>query len=177
MARGSATDGLHLGQTRITHICNPTVAHMTDPNRIEKQITLRAPRTRVWRAISDAREFGQWFGVNLDGNFEPGKTITGRMVNPAYQHVPFTLNVERIEPEHLFSYRWRPYAIDPAVDYSAEPLTLVEFHLEEVDGGTRLTVVESGFEGIPAHRRAEAFRMNDKGWTAQVENIRRYVEA
>jgi uncharacterized protein YndB with AHSA1/START domain len=150
---------------------------MTTPDRIEKQVLLRAPRARVWQAISRAEEFGRWFLVEFEGGFREGATVRGRITNPGYEHVPMQITIERMEPERLFSYRWRPYAIDPNVDYSAEPTTLVEFRLADAEGGgTLLTIVESGFEGIPVARRAEAYRMNDMGWGIQTENIRRYVD-
>jgi uncharacterized protein YndB with AHSA1/START domain len=144
-------------------------------DRIEKKVVLRAPRSRVWRAISTAAEFGTWFRVNLEGVFAEGATIRGRLTHPGYEHVTMDLLIERIEPERYFSYRWHPYAIDPAVDYSAEPTTLVEFTLEETEGGTAVTIVESGFDRIPLARRAEAFRMDDQGWTGQIKNLVRYV--
>jgi uncharacterized protein YndB with AHSA1/START domain len=144
-------------------------------DRIEKKVVLRAPRSRVWRAISTAKEFGTWFRVNLEGGFAEGATIRGRLTHPGYEHVTMDLMVERIEPERYFSYRWHPYALDPAVDYSAEPTTLVEFILEETEGGTAVTIVESGFDRIPLARRAEAFRMDDQGWTGQIKNLARYV--
>jgi len=144
-------------------------------DRIEKKVVLRAPRSRVWRAISNASEFGSWFGVKLEGAFAPGACVRGRITSPGYDHLTLEITIERVEPERLLSYRWHPYAIDPAVDYSAEPTTLVEFMLEEVTGGTELTVVESGFDRIPLARRAEAFRMNDQGWSAQIKNIERHV--
>jgi uncharacterized protein YndB with AHSA1/START domain len=144
-------------------------------DRIEKTVVLRAPRSRVWRAITNAEEFGSWFGVKLEGGFSPGARVTGRITIPGYEHVVMDVTVERVEPERLFSYRWHPYAIEPGVDYSGEPTTLVEFRLEEVTEGTRLTVTESGFDRIPAARRAEAFRMNDQGWTGQLKNIERHV--
>lgn len=147
----------------------------TTTDRIEKKITIRAPRSRVWRAISDAKQFGAWFLVNLEGDFAEGKAIHGKITHPGYEHVVMTMAVERIEPERYFSYRWRPYAIEKGVDYSAEPMTLVEFTLDEGPLGTELTIVESGFDGIPEARRAEAFRMNDSGWTQQAKNIERYV--
>lgn len=149
---------------------------MTDTNRIEKKVLLRAPKARVWRALTNADEFGAWFGVKLEGPFAVGKVATGRITHPGYDHLTMEVTVERIDPEHRFSFRWHPYAIDPSVDYSKEPTTLVEFRLEETPDGTLLTLVESGFDQIPAHRRAEAFRMNDDGWTAQMDNIRRHVE-
>ncbi len=145
-------------------------------DRIEKQVLLRAPRGRVWRAIADAREFGEWFLVKLEGAFRPGATVRGQITYPGYEHVTMEITVDRMDTERLFSYRWRPYAIDPNVDYSAEPKTLVEFHLEDAPGGTLLTITESGFDGIPAARRDEAFRMNDDGWGQQTENIRKHVE-
>ena len=149
---------------------------MPDTDRIEKKLLLRAPQARIWRALTDAREFGAWFGANLDGSFAVGKLVRGKLTNPKYEHLVLELTVERMDPEALFSYRWHPYAIDPAVEYSKEPTTLVEFRLEAAEGGTMLTVVESGFERIPVSRRAEAFRMNEKGWSSQLENIRRHVE-
>jgi len=146
-----------------------------DTNRIEKKILLRAPRSRVWRAIANADEFGAWFRVKLEGTFEEGAAIRGKITHPGYEHVTMEMQVERIEPERYFAYRWHPYAVDPAVDYSAEPTTLVEFLLEEGDGGTWLTIVESGFDRIPLARRADAFRMNDRGWGEQTRNIERHV--
>ena len=148
---------------------------MTETDRIEKKITLNAPRSRVWRAIADSGKFGEWFRVKLESPFKEGKTIRGRMLHPGYEHVTLEMMIEKIEPERYFSYRWHPYAIDPKVDYSQEPKTLVEFTLEEVDGATALTIVESGFDRIPLARRAESFRMNDNGWTGQIKNIERYV--
>ena len=145
-------------------------------DRIEKRVVLRAPRTRVWRAIANAQEFGTWFRVKLEGAFTVGKPIRGRLAIPGYEHVTMELQVERIDPEQYFSYCWHPYAVDPAVDYSAEPMTLVEFKLEDTDGGTALTIVESGFDRIPLARRAEAFRMNDNGWAGQIKHLAKYVE-
>jgi uncharacterized protein YndB with AHSA1/START domain len=144
-------------------------------DRIEKSIVLRASRSRVWRAITTAEEFGAWFRVNLEGVFVEGATVRGRITHPGYEHVTVQLQVERIEPERYFSYRWHPNAIDPAVDLSGEPTTLVEFMLEDSDGGTAVTIVESGFDRIPLARRAEAFRMNDGGWAGQIKNLERYV--
>jgi uncharacterized protein YndB with AHSA1/START domain len=144
-------------------------------DRIEKKMLLRAPRSRVWRALTRAEEFGSWFRVKLQGEFEVGKQITGQITHPGYEHVTLEVIVERMDPEKLFSYRWHPYAVDPAIDYSEEPTTLVEFHLEEASGGTMLTVVESGFDRIPRERRAEAFRMNSEGWAGQLGNIERHV--
>jgi uncharacterized protein YndB with AHSA1/START domain len=144
-------------------------------DRIEKHVTLRAPRARVWQALSDAKQFGKWFGAVLEGTFEPGKRVKGQITIAGFEHVKLEMFIERVEPEHLFSYRWHPYAVDPKADYSSEPKTLVEFRLEEIAGGTALTVVESGFQHVPEQRRAEAFRMNEGGWAAQLKNIERYV--
>ena len=146
-------------------------------DRIEKSIFLRAPTSRVWRAIATPEEFGSWFGVKLDGAFAAGARLTGRITVKGYENLPMEITIERVDPEKLFSYRWHPYAIDPKVDYSGEPTTLVEFRLEEVAGGTQLTVTESGFDRIPEARRAEAFRMNDHGWASQLKNIERHVAA
>ena len=148
---------------------------MSSTDRIEKEIQLRAPRSRVWRALANAEEFGQWFRVKLDGGFAEGATVRGRILYPGYEHLTMEIFVERMDPERLFSYRWHPYAIDAKVDYSQEPTTLVEFRIEDAKNGTRLTVVESGFDRIPLARRAEAFRMNDRGWTEQLANIERHV--
>jgi uncharacterized protein YndB with AHSA1/START domain len=149
---------------------------MTTTDRIEKEIVLRTPRSRVWRAITDHREFGAWFGVALDGPFRAGERINGQITSPGYSHLIMTVLVERIDPERLFSYRWHPNAVDTKTDYSAEPMTVVEFRLEDAPGGTRLHIVESGFDQLPPHRRDEAFRMNEGGWQAQLENVRTHVE-
>ena len=148
---------------------------MSSTDRIEKRVTLNAPQARVWKALSDATEFGKWFGVSIDGPFVAGQTARGRITIPKYEHVTAEFQVERVEPESYFSYRWHPYAIDPAVDYSNEPTTLVEFKLEQQGPATVLTIVESGFDRIPLARRAEAFRMNDGGWSGQIKNIEKYV--
>ena len=144
-------------------------------DRIEKTIDIKAPVSRVWKALTDHREFGTWFRVRLDGPFVPGQPSTGNMTYPGYEHVRWNAVVQKIEPERHFSFTWHPYARDPAVDYSGEPPTLIEFTLEPIAGGTRLTVVESGFDKLPPHRRDEAFRMNEKGWAAQVQNIANHV--
>lgn len=144
-------------------------------DRIEKRIELRAPVSRVWRALTDHREFGEWFRVKLDGPFVPGQTSRGHVTYPGYEHLRWEVVVERMEPERLFSFRWHPYAVDPALDYSAEAPTLVEFRLERTAAGTLLLLTESGFDRIPAGRRAEAFRMNDGGWTEQMKNVERHV--
>jgi uncharacterized protein YndB with AHSA1/START domain len=147
----------------------------TSSDRIEKKIQLQASPARVWRALTSAEEFGAWFRVKLDGPFAPGARVTGRITYPGFEHLVFEATVLRMEPERLFSYRWHPAAIDPQVDYAGEPTTLVEFHLESSGDGTLLTVVESGFDRIPAARRAEAFRMNDGGWAEQLRNIEQHV--
>ncbi|HEY4157139.1 MAG TPA: SRPBCC family protein [Polyangiaceae bacterium] len=160
------------------------MASVTD--RIEKQIFLRAPLARVWRAISDAREFGAWFGVEFDGPFVTGQLIRGKMmptqVDPEvaklqkpYEGRAFECTIDRIEPELLFSFRWHPFAIDSTLDYSGEPMTLVVFELTAVEGGTRLTITESGFDQIPLERRAAAFTANEGGWTHQAQLIEKYL--
>lgn len=149
----------------------------TTTDRIERSIVLQAPRSRVWRALTDSKEFGTWFGVKLDGAFAPGKRVRGNITIPGYTHVTMEVVVDRIEPETLFSYRWHPYAVDPKVDYSKEEPTLVTFRLEDAKGGTKLSVTESGFDAIPPERRDEAFRMNDGGWKGQLVNIERHVGA
>jgi len=150
-----------------------TNAMSTD--RIEKRVVLRAPRTRVWRAIANADEFGTWFRVKLDGPFAEGRAIKGRITIPEHSHLTIDMLIERIEPERYFAYRWHPYPSDPKADYSGEPTTLVEFTLEDAEGGTALTIVESGFDRIPRTRRAEAFRMNDRGWGGQIKALEKYV--
>ena len=146
-------------------------------DRIEKETVIKAPRSRVWRAISDPREFGEWFKVDMSGvKFEPGKPVHAKMTYPGYEGHPFEMVIDRMEPERLFSFKWHPYGIDQNVDYSSEPMTLIEFKLDEVDGGTKLTITESGFDNIPLARRAEAFRMNSQGWATQIENVKNYVE-
>jgi uncharacterized protein YndB with AHSA1/START domain len=144
-------------------------------DRIEKHFQVSAKRSRVWRAISDAGEFGTWFGMKLDRPFAPGATVFGRLTIPGYDHVTLEILVEKIEPEGYFSYRWHPYPMNPATDYKAEPTTLVEFRLEETSGGTAITITESGFDRLPASRRAEAFRMNEAGWAGQSKKLANYV--
>lgn len=156
------------------------------PDRIEKQVMLNAPLSRVWKAIADSRQFGSWFGVTFDAPFKAGERIVGKIapttVDPQvaemqkpYQGMRFEITIDRIEPERLFSFRWHPAAIDPKVDYSNEPTTLVEFRLEPVGDAVRLTIVESGFDKVPPSRRAEAFKMNEGGWSAQVMLIQKYI--
>ena len=144
-------------------------------NRIEKRLELRAPVSRVWSALTDYREFGQWFGVKLDGPFVPGQPAQGQITYPGYEHIRWQAVIQKMEPEKLFSFTWHPYAIDPKVDYSKETPTLVEFRLEQIPSGTLLLLSESGFDSIPADRRAEAFRMNDGGWSEQMKNIETHV--
>ena len=144
-------------------------------NRIEKSIELKAPVSRVWRALTDYREFGEWFRVKLDGPFVPGERSRGRVTYPEYEHLRWEAVVQTMEPERLFSFTWHPYAIDLKMDYSKETPTLVEFRLERTTGGTLLRLTESGFEKIPSDRRLEAFRMNDGGWTEQMKNIESHV--
>ena len=144
-------------------------------DRIEKEIELKAPISRVWRALTDYREFGEWFLVKLDGPFVVGQVSGGQLTHPGYEHLRMEVVVQKIEPERYFSYTWHPYAIDPKVDYSQETPTLVEFRLEKSAMGTLLKVTESGFDKIPSARRLEAFRMNDNGWAQQLQNIESHV--
>jgi uncharacterized protein YndB with AHSA1/START domain len=147
---------------------------MTD--RIEKTIELKAPASRVWRALTDHQEFGKWFRVRLEGSFVPGQVSRGQITYPGYEHVRWEAVVQKIEPERLFAFTWHPYAVDPKEDYSGEPPTLVEFTLQSISTGTLLRVVESGFDKLPSKRRFEAFRMNDSGWSSQIQNIAGHVE-
>jgi uncharacterized protein YndB with AHSA1/START domain len=144
-------------------------------DRIEKKIELKAPVARVWRALTDYREFGEWFRVRLEGPFVVGEVSRGNITWPGYEHLVWEAVVQAMEPERLFSFTWHPYSVDPKVDYSKETPTLVEFRLESVAGGTLLTVTESGFDKVPAHRREEAFLRNDGGWTQQMKNIETHV--
>jgi uncharacterized protein YndB with AHSA1/START domain len=148
-------------------------SHRTSTDQIRKSIILRAPRSRVWRALTDPAQFGQWFGASLSGQFAPGQKMRGPITIPEYEHLAFEVIVERMEPERLFSWRWQPGG-DPDVD-PTEPMTLVVFELEEVPEGTRLTVTESGFDQIPVDRRGKAYRENDEGWSGQLENLTRYL--
>ena len=149
----------------------------TSTDRIEKQIVLDAPRSRVWRALTDVQQFNAWFGVALESPFTPGAAVSGKITFRGYEHVTMTIWIETIEPERFFSFRWHPYAIEEGVDYTEEPTTLVSFTLEENGAGTKLTIVESGFDAIPESRRAKAFSMNERGWAGQAENIRKFVSA
>jgi uncharacterized protein YndB with AHSA1/START domain len=154
-------------------------AHVNESStdRIEKRITLRAPRSRVWRALTDAAEFGQWFGVELEGSFVIGERIQGRITHPGCDKLLMQLWVERMDAEQLFSYRWHPHGGTPDFDVDNEPTTLIEFTLEDVDGGTQLTVIESGFDALPEDKRHEHFVRNEGGWTAQMDNIRAHLDA
>ena len=158
------------------------------PDAIEKKITLRAPLGRVWRAVSDAKQFGLWFGVNFDGPFVAGEALKGRIVpttvdpevakqQEPYTGMPFDWSVEKIEPPTLISFRWHPFAIDQGVDYSQEPTTLIVFELAEVAGGTLLTITESGFQRIPLERRAKAFAANEGGWEHQAKLVEKYLQS
>jgi uncharacterized protein YndB with AHSA1/START domain len=144
-------------------------------DRVEKKIELKAPVSRVWRALTNHHEFGEWFRVKLDGPFAPGEVSTGHMTYPGYEHYKWNAVVQKMEPEKLFSFTWHPYALDQERDYSKETPTLVEFRLDKTSTGTLLTVTESGFDKVPADRRDQAYRSNDKGWTIQMTNIEAYV--
>jgi uncharacterized protein YndB with AHSA1/START domain len=147
----------------------------TTTDRIEKQILLRHPRSSVWRALTDSKEFGEWFGAVFTGPFEVGARLKGRITHKGYEHLTMEVEIERMEPERLFSWRWRPGAAEPGETFSEEPTTLVVFELQEDPGGTLLTVVESGFDRIPLARRAKAFRDNDQGWAAQMKAIEAHL--
>jgi uncharacterized protein YndB with AHSA1/START domain len=155
-------------------------------DRIEKKVLLQSTRERVWNAVSDAAQFGHWFGVAFDGPFVEHARLTGRIVpttvdadvaaqQKPYEGTPFEFWIERIEPMRRISFRWHPFAIEPGVDYSSEPTTLIEFELAHADGGILLTITESGFDAIPLARRARAFAANDGGWTAQTRLIAKYL--
>jgi len=149
---------------------------MSSTDRIQKQVQLKAPRSRVWRALTDPQEFGTWFRVKFDTGFTVGQVARGHITYPGYEHLKFEATIERMDAERVFALRWHPAAVDPKVDYSREPSTLVEFKLEDADGGTLLTVTESGFDALPPERRAEAFRMNEGGWEIQMQNIQAHVD-
>lgn len=150
---------------------------MSSTDRIEKSIEIKASMARVWRALTDYREFGTWFRVALEAPFVTGETVKGYVTYPGYEHLRFTVIVVRMETERVFAFTWHPYAIEPGRDYSGEEPTLVEFTLSPTSAGTVVRVVESGFDKLPPERRHEAYRMNDGGWSIQVENIRAHVEA
>jgi uncharacterized protein YndB with AHSA1/START domain len=146
-------------------------------DRIEKQILLKAPRTRVWRALTNSEEFGAWFKTRFTESFRTGATLRGQITHPGYEHLVVDFVIEAMEPERRFAYRWHPDPIDTSRDYSKEPMTLVEFTLEDAPGGTLLKLVESGFEGIPIDRRAKALKGNEQGWTGQMTAIEKYLQA
>ncbi|AEA70328.1 MULTISPECIES: SRPBCC family protein [Pseudomonas] len=149
---------------------------MHSSDRIERKILLKAPRSHVWRALANAEAFGQWFGVALEGKrFVAGERTQGQITYPGYEHLIWDVAVERVEPERVFSFRWHPYAVEPQVDYSQESETRVLFELEDMDGGTLLKVVESGFNNIPEARRLKAFRMDSRGWDEQMANIEAFL--
>ena len=150
-----------------------TTTSATD--RIEKRVTLDAPVSRVWRALTDVEQFSTWFGIAFLAPFVPGTEVPGKFANAKYAHFPFSIWIESMEAERFFSFRWHPYPLDEGVDYAAEPTTLITFTLEAVNGGTQLTIVESGFDAIPEFRRLKAFTMNSNGWNSQAENIRKFL--
>ena len=154
-----------------------TAATTSSTDRIEKLVHFDAPRPRVWRALTDHTQFNQWFGVALTSPFTAGAEVSGKMASPKYAHLTVTIWIESVNPERFFSFRWHPYAIEEGVDFSAEPTTLVTFTLEDAGAGTQLTIVESGFDAIPESRRAKAFSMNERGWAAQAENLRKFLSA
>lgn len=144
-------------------------------NKIVKKVHLNASVSRVWRALSDHLEFGQWFRVSLDGPFERGKISTGSMTYPGYEHYPWRAIVEKLEPERLLSFRWHDFDESSKVDVAQQPTTLVEFELEPWAGGTLLTITESGFEALSDHRRLKVLRDNTEGWNIQAENIATHI--
>ena len=152
---------------------SPSSPSATD--RIEKTTLLRAPRSKVWRALTDPAQFSQWFGAELKAPFVPGARVRGPVTSPGYEHLTMDITIERVEPERIFSWRWQPGG-DPDIDPS-EPMTLVVFELEETPEGTRLTVRETGFDRVPLARRAKAYRENDEGWAGQIDNLRKYLAA
>ncbi len=155
----------------------PAAAPVSSTDRIEKLVDLDAPRSRVWRALTDHAQFNRWFGVSLTTPFSPGAAVSGKMNIRNYEHLTMTIWIESMEPERFFSFRWHPYAVEEGVDYSGEPTTLVTLTLEDAGAGTRLTIVESGFDSIPESRRAKAFSMNQRGWNGQAENLRKFLSA
>jgi uncharacterized protein YndB with AHSA1/START domain len=150
-----------------------STATTSSTDRIEKTTVLHAPRSKVWRALTDPAQFSQWFGVVLKDPFVSGARVRGPVTSPGYEHLTMDITIDRVEPERLFSWRWQPGG-DPDID-PAEPMTLVVFELEEVPEGTRLTVKESGFDRIPVARRGKAYRENDEGWTGQIKNLRKFL--
>jgi uncharacterized protein YndB with AHSA1/START domain len=162
----------HNQEIAMTSTADPAAPAQTSTDRIERSIQIAAPRSRVWRAISNAEDFGSWFGANLKGQtIAAGQRVKGHITVKGYEHVEFDIMVERVEPENLLTFRWHPYAVDPKIDYSKEERTLVTFELKDAGGGTLLSVVESGFDKVPPSRRMEAFRMNSNGWEPQLKNV------
>jgi uncharacterized protein YndB with AHSA1/START domain len=159
----------------MTTTTSPT-SSASSTDTIRKQVDMKAAPERVWQALTDANQFGTWFRVKMDTPFVVGRHAGGQITHPGYEHIRFEVLVEEMKAPTLFVLRWHPYAIDPKVDYSGEPMTRIEFRLEPLGTGTRLTVTESGFDKIPEHRRAECFRMNDSGWAQQMQNIRAHVD-
>ena len=158
------------------------------PDRIEKRVVLRAPLARVWQAIANSQQFGTWFGIAFDGPFVAGAHLTGKItptrVDPEVAALQqphagktFGFHVEAIDPMRSIAFRWHPFAIDPAIDLTQEPTTLIIFELEETEGGTRLTISQSGFDRIPLERRAKAFAANDGGWAKQTMLLAKYLAA
>lgn len=144
-------------------------------NQITREVELAAPVARVWPALTDHEQFGQWFQVRLNGPFQPGAVTTGTVMTPGYEGLPWQVTVQRMEDQRVFAFTWHPYDVDPGTDRSREPTTLVEFRLDSTATGTRLTITESGFSALPEGRRLQAFQRNGEGWTAQAQNIARYV--
>jgi uncharacterized protein YndB with AHSA1/START domain len=145
-------------------------------DRIERKVLLKAPRERVWQALTDAEQFGSWFGIALEGKrFVAGQPIEARITFPGYEHVVWNAKIERLDPQTLFAFSWHPYAVDKAVNYDAETPTRVEFTLEDHAEGILLRVVESGFDAIPGDRRQKAFKKNSRGWDEQMNNIEDYL--
>ncbi len=159
--------------SHIALLCNQEVAFLM-ADRIEKRIELKAPVSRVWRALTDYREFGEWFRVNLEGPFVPGQVSRGQITYPGYEHIKWQAIVQKMEPERLFSFTW-PHSFEPDADIFKEPTTLVKFRLEKTATGTLLTLTESGFDNLPATIRDESFRRNDGGWAEQMKNVENYV--
>jgi uncharacterized protein YndB with AHSA1/START domain len=151
--------------------------NMSTTDRIEKQIFLKAPVKRVWRALTDPNEFNGWFRVKLQGPFKPGARVSGPVAYPGYEWLIMDITIERMEPEQVFAWRWHPHTIEPKRYYSSEPTTLVVFELQPVPGGTLLKVTESGFDALPADRREQAYRGNEGGWAAQLGNIEKHLSA
>jgi uncharacterized protein YndB with AHSA1/START domain len=151
-----------------------TAAAPASTDRIVKEVTLDAPRSRVWRALTDYRQFNTWFGVSLDTPFTPGGEVSGKLMFKNWEHVTMTIWIEQMEAERFFSFRWHPYPID-GVDFAHDPTTLVTFTLEVAGDATHLTIVESGFDALPEARRATAFKMNTGGWNGQSENLRKFL--